>query len=606
MPVTPDFHVFLDGAEIKSSKASIPTWVKFPVCGLPPDRLANIKKETDEEFHEESGRLVSKLFPSGISGEVIVAEQSLHTGKSVDLIRGNGFFVRVRDRLINEEDDLFGLHPLSHEVFNRFRADVNADDLDSEVRAGREALADTPRTEVFREVLNELFNYARTQYLAELKSRTDQSRKKEHERGYTVPRFAEEPVADALAALKPAEKDAKRTIEGFYIESVPIDRVDALIGALYSAPKRRFVFEYEEKGRADRLIRFNPETFTVVINAKHEFALANTDDGRATQALESIAAAEALLEAYLLNANLHPSAVQDILEKRDYLLRSLAKDNLYSLPAIAEALRDAAGIERDLEVALVRAFRALGFNTEHVSDSGNPDGIARYFDYNDGELRLTLEAKSSAGVPTLAQLDLAGCHDHMVAANAVGCVVLAPSFPGSTKNDNASVAVRAKQLGLSLWRVEDLARLVERAELRNVTAVQVLEIVRKCNSSEEVRSAIDALIEEPTWTDADLAQAVVDALVALQARLPGRERTVDMVASLVSGDARFEAVEWEKVRDVISALAVYSKGLLVLRGDQLNIAGSLDELRRRVTEFTGMKPLPRGLGISSAPPSDES
>ena len=38
---------------------------------------------------------------------------------------------RVRERLVNLDDPLFGLHPLSFKTFNRFRADLEADDLDA-------------------------------------------------------------------------------------------------------------------------------------------------------------------------------------------------------------------------------------------------------------------------------------------------------------------------------------------------------------------------------------------------------------------------------------------------------------------------------------------
>ena len=48
-----------------------------------------------------------------------------------------GFFVYVRGRLVNEEDARFGLHELSHATLNRFRADINADDLDTIVTANR-------------------------------------------------------------------------------------------------------------------------------------------------------------------------------------------------------------------------------------------------------------------------------------------------------------------------------------------------------------------------------------------------------------------------------------------------------------------------------------
>jgi Histidine kinase-, DNA gyrase B-, and HSP90-like ATPase/Restriction endonuclease len=594
MPPVADFSVWLNHEKLVSSKANPPTIVAFDVKSLPKERLKNIERETGQPLKPKGAHLVGPLFPNGISGTVIVTERSLHTGKSSDLVRGNGFFVRVRGRLINEEDELFGLHPLTHEVFNRFRADVNADDLDEDVRAGREAVAGSDRSAAFREVLNQLFNEARIQFEKVERDRTDQSRKKEHEREYTLPRLAEEPVADALAALRPEIRAGERS--GYYLQLPRAGELDALVTSLYNSPRRRFRYEYEERSRTDRLARFDPDLFNIAINEKHDFTMAHSRGAEARLALEDTVTAEVLLEAYLINAGVNPAVTVDLLERRDFLLRSLAKDHLYSLKALAEALRDSAGSERDLEAAVVSAFRALGFAAQHVSDSGKPDGIATYYEYGRGETKIVLEAKASATVPTLAQLDLAGCHAHMQNAGAVNCIVVAPDFPGDTKGKEAAAAVRAQQQGVSLWRIEDLAKLVEAAEERNITAVDVLRIARDARSPKDVQHAITKAISEPKWTNAKLASAIVQALIDLQDRLPDSPRTIDMVASEVSRHEGFRGVTVAGIKDVLAAIATYSKGMMTLRGDQLMISGTLQELSRRIADLTGESPPPRRSG----------
>jgi hypothetical protein len=594
MPAVADFGVYLNHEKLASSKASPKTIVAFGVAELPPERLKNVERESGQRLVRTDDKLVGPLFPNGISGSVIVAERSLHTGKSADLIRGNGFFVRVRGRLINEEDELFGLHPLTHEVFNRFRGDINADDLDDDVRAGREAVADSERSLAFREVLNQLFNEARAQFDKIARDEDDQSRKKEHDREYTLPRLAEDPVADALTVLRPQIRAGDRV--GYYLELPTPEKLDELVASLYNAPRRRFRYQYEERSRSDRLARFDPDSFTLTINEKHDFTMAHSGDAEARLALEDTVTAEVLLEAYLINAGVNASIITELLQRRDLLFRSLAKDHLYSLKALAAALRDSAGTERDLEAAVVSAFRALGFATEHISDSGQPDGIATYYDYGRGESTITLEAKASSGVPTLAQLDLAGCREHMEKAGAINCIVVAPEFPGTTKGEDAAAVVRAQQQGVSLWRIADLAMLVEAAEERNVTAVDVLRIASEARAPDAVHDAITKAVSEPKWTNAKLAAAVIQALTDLQDRLPDSARTVDMVASEVSRMEPFRGVTLAAIKEVLGAIATYSRGMMAMRGDQLVISGSLQELSRRTSDLTGESAPPRSTG----------
>ena len=77
--------------------------------------------------------------------------------------------------------------------------------------------------------------------------------------------------------------------------------------------------------------------------------------------------AEVLLEVYLKERGIPGGVIGEVLELRDKLLRNLPNDHPYSLKTIAASLRDSASNERDLEMALVAAARALGFVAVHVS-----------------------------------------------------------------------------------------------------------------------------------------------------------------------------------------------------------------------------------------------
>ena len=138
MPIVSGFALRLNGEVIESAKAEFERVVEFSVADLPKERIEELTDETAVKWTIKKGALTSDLFPSGITGFVEVTDRSLKAGKSADLGRSHGFFVKVRGRLVGEEDPLFGLHPLSHETLNRFRAEISADDLDEVVTAPRE------------------------------------------------------------------------------------------------------------------------------------------------------------------------------------------------------------------------------------------------------------------------------------------------------------------------------------------------------------------------------------------------------------------------------------------------------------------------------------
>jgi hypothetical protein len=109
MPLRSDFRLFLNGEEIVSSKENLGVIVSFLVSELPQSRIDILNERMNTDWHVELRRapgsdddaeqqpaLVSANFQQGVFGDVIVTEKSL-VGKSADLGRSNGFFVRVRE-----------------------------------------------------------------------------------------------------------------------------------------------------------------------------------------------------------------------------------------------------------------------------------------------------------------------------------------------------------------------------------------------------------------------------------------------------------------------------------------------------------------------------
>lgn len=587
MPLKADFQVFLNCQEISSSKETFDCPIQFDVTEIPKQRLDGLAGATGESWTTEDNKLIANSFPSGITGAVIVSEKTLFGGKSDDIARSHGFFVKVRDRLVNEEDALFGLNALFHGTFNRFRADIQADDLDQGITATRESIEESTLKNKFQSVLLELFNEANSRWGKHKKEEPDKSNpKREGERSTVSPYLVEYPTADAVSAQFGMNKGPEANESWFYLNPVSSTEVNSLVQSLYNEPRNKYKYEYQKNGSTGRLVKFDLPNSTFWINLDHELALAYSDEGATRSFLQDIVTAEAMLEVYLRESGVPPHVIGEVLEKRDFLLRGLARDHASSLEAISAALRDAAADEYELEIQLVVATRALGFVATHIAGADEPDGVARFTDYPDGEKIIILEAKSSENVPSLGAIDFAGLRRHVTDKGADGCLLVAPRYPGASREEDAAAARTAREQKISCWTVEQLAHFVSLAEKRHLNAQNVLSIVLSAFSPNEVSTAIDKMLTEPSWTNVSLYQAVLRAIRGLQGRLKDRPRTADMIASEVSREEDFTDINVSDVEEAIRKLASASQGGMAFRDDIIRVYVEHEELERRLQNLT--------------------
>ena len=597
MPLEADFQLFLNRDEIQSSKQSLKIAVEFDVTDLPSKRIETINKETKENWQIDGNGLVSTSFPQGLKGSVRVTENSLHAGKSADLGRSHGFFVKVRKRLINEEDPLFGLSPLSFQTFNRFRADITVDDLDAAVMAPREGIEESSLKRKVLPMLEEIFYEARARYNDYLKEKEEKDkRKKEHERTYISSSLVEHPIADVLSLPQHDLRQGSEADESwFYLDVEKTEtELHTLVKELYSQPRsRKYKFRYTNRGKLERLVQFSPTESTFYLNADHDLVLAYHDDPRAQMLLEDVATAEAVLEVYLREHGMPAHVIGEMLERRDALLRALANERLFSFASISQSLKDSANDEYDLEVALVAASRALGFVAIHIGGAGEPDGLGRFRNYPNGEQKITLEAKSSNRIPSLSQLDFAGLREHVNKYQANGCLLVAPAYPGTEAGEDSAVSCRAKEARISCWLVDQLARVVAAVESRHIGAKEVLDIVLRQFAPADVTAAVDKLLSQPSWEHRDLYAAVLHALRALEGRLQDQARLVFHVEAEVTRQTGFTQVPASEIKKAVKDMAAASQGALVVKGNRVIVNASLEEIERRLSGLTGDSGKPR-------------
>ncbi|MCH7898224.1 MAG: hypothetical protein IIC62_02640, partial [Proteobacteria bacterium] len=218
-------------------------------------------------------------------------------------------------------------------VFSRFIADVNADDLDVAVKAGREDIETSSLRAEFVGVLRALYNDARTRYNDVIRKKDESERGKiEDNREYVPHSLVERPMADVLATDGTFEDGSDADRHWFYLDFPDDADVNTLIERLYTEPRSGFDFQYIEKSPSSHFVKLDPTTNTFTFNTNHEFVRKHNDDRAGTSCLEDIAITETLLEVYLRDEGVPPSKVGEILQRRDKLFRSLARDNGTPLP----------------------------------------------------------------------------------------------------------------------------------------------------------------------------------------------------------------------------------------------------------------------------------
>ena len=596
MPILDDFALYFGGQQIRSSKEDQEPTVSFNVSDFPQARIDDFAKTIEENATKKDGRIYTPALPTGVSFVAAVYPNTISSGKSVDLQRSHGFFIKVRGRLINEQDELFGLTPQSYKYWHRFRAVINADDLDQEITASREGVEESESVGQVRQLAALIFNEARSRFVSDEEKRAKDARaKKEEGRNPVSPRLVEIPIADTVSRFGTEKSGADADSGWFYISFKGVDEA-SLLETLYGPREGVYSYRYESLGVNERLVKFEPAEKLFILNENHPLVREYKDeDSAAERLLQDFVTAEALLEVYLREAGVPVRIIGEILEERDKLIRSLARDQIYSLASIADDLARSKDQQYDLEIAVVAAARALGFIAKHVGGAGAPDGIARFIDNNGQETLITLETKSSSGTPSLPAIDFAGIDEHIKKEAASGSLVVAPAYPGASKSDDASASKRAKEVKCSCWTVDQLAKVVLAAESREISASDVLNIVQRDFAPEDVDTAVQKLLSEPEVSATELYTEVVAAMESLVGRRLEKPLSVDMVIGTISGSIKVNAVG---VQRAVKVIAKSSKGLVRMSrdGSEIIILGSFDELRRRLGDLIRSPVSARRLG----------
>ena len=467
LPLHSDFQISLNGKRISSSK----------------ENLLEIKRL---DFREQLPGI------GEISGTARIHEKQLTTGKSEQLGRSNGFFVRVRGRVINLEDELFGVPQPNHAAWSRFALEVNADGLREHLLSSREGVRDSEDIKEFRDYLLNIFNRCRTAF--------DERNRKENEQLDIAALLSDNPSVHVTEPLFRSVYSAMKTdSESFYID-IPRDveeenRSQWLMDYGNKVTERPFdKTEFVDSGPNSPALRYDPTTRSLVVNSAHPFVDKLTDAGKHRNPASLFASSEVLLEGQLQDQGIDRALVADFLTDRDRVLRLMAGD---APPTAGEVLRqlDVANQDRTaLERAVGAAFKVLGFDYEGKGgNTSGPDGVlcARLGRHKTAlaNYKLVYDAKQTnqPSVPA-DKIDFASLEDFRKQNGADFGFFVAATY-AAEEDANSALNRRIKletECHLTLLKIEHLRRLVWLHFDHGITLTELRSLFEKARTVPEV------------------------------------------------------------------------------------------------------------------------
>jgi len=552
MPLRDDFKLFVNGDEVKpqKSKGAYKKWIigkDIKEGDLEKTGDDDLKANKDERLSRKSEYRYGLASPSigRISGYIELYEDRLDTGKSDDMTgRSNGFFVYVRNRLINEDDGHFGIgsNELSHGAFSRFRAVIYADQLDDELRSSRESVREGELVQNVRNILKAIFNVARREWT---------KRERELSPGAKFARtiqatpysLTQKPLINLLSRafagtaspkyLKYPQNLTKNQKEQ-YIQTL-YDRIEKQEGLIQKS-------ELKELSQDDRVAELDIDTGTLLINSLHPFVahfLDEYEDVKKNLPLELLAMSEILLEANLYQVGLDEDTVNSVMDMRDELLRTLAKSTRKrNAFLVAQALSDASNNSKELESEIVAVFSSMGFDAIPIGGKGKPDGRATaVLGVNkDGEpqrYNVSLEAKSKEKQDTKVSnsaVRVSAVARHRDAYKCDHAIVVGPDFP----SDGTALAQEIKQENektgktITVIKISDLARLVRLRPLKRIGPAEIRDLFKTCKMPEDCKKWVDSL--ENKSVDIPKYKEVLEVIWERQNRRPNESVEFGVVA----------------------------------------------------------------------------
>ena len=571
LPLHSDFKVYLNGEPVVTSR----------------EKLTPIK----------SIRIDKNLPGVGaIKGDARIYEKPLTRGKSADLGRSHGFFIRVRNRVINLEDELFGITQPNHAAWTRFALNVRAEGLREHLLSSREGVRDSKPVREFRTYLLEVFNQCRSAF-----NKWERTQNEDLDIHLLL---SDEP---SIHILEPLLRGVRTTVESgeesFYIaapKGVAKDSASKWLAEFRIEFENR-PFEnptFVQYGPHAAAVLYDPSTRKLAINLEHPFVDKLTGDGKNRNPAKLFASSEVLLEGLLQEQGFDNATIADLLRDRDRILRLMAGD---APPSATEAVRLLQVANRN-EVALERAtgaaFRVLGFGYERRGGSRpGTDGVlsARLGRHSDAardhrNYKLVYDAKHTRNPSVPAdKIDPSSLEHFRSDEGAAYGFFIAEKYAaeedleGKVNKKMFSESLQRRYQHLTLLKIKHLERLILLHLRYGLTLTDLWKMFEKCRAVPEVDQWIDRMRKRLSQSDIPLSVliSVLEDLKSDKKAVPNVKVARTKAPDLMEFSPRRLSARLKAVETIVGErwLQINDSGDVIMHqtGDQI-----LAELNRQI------------------------
>ena len=460
MPLRPDFAISVNEDEVKSrlTKQAITDWdfgtkdVVDAVKARWHDAVDKREISQIVAFGQRAGldpNAPTKEVPfiefshlGLVWGNVRLFDETLLKYRSADHGRSHGFFLVVRGRLLNPDDEHLFLPDPSFQTFYRSQFILYADDLDSKLLADRQRLRKDEPVRELELLQRALAGVARTTVEAR-----DEERETEQSTSSILPVSSRTYFRDPLNAL---------------LLKAPIESVSNFDPATVGVERKHL-------GESARISVVALKESAFHVNTGHPYySVLAKRAGQSRAAREFLrtfdlfAISERLLEGHLLDIGFPEKDVAEVVEWREGLFRQFAISYEKVPEIVAEMRRTSFVGKQEFEKALQSIFEEMGFTAYHDGSSGKKD-ILVVATVGPESYSFIVEAKGSKGDLGNDDADVGAAANHRDQVGANHGVIVTRCFVGFGADRNNSGAAVYQECratgGVSIMEIDALEEI---------------------------------------------------------------------------------------------------------------------------------------------------
>jgi len=485
-----------------------------------------------------SALVIPKLGP--VIGSAIIAKESLTTHKLEE--RGysnNGFAIYSHGKLVNPEDELFGVTQRALGFWTRFLARLEMPDLDEVLLVQRNQVSEnSDQAQIAREVIRTIFNFAR-----------NKAEELEGKEAYEPENFGARlrMLAPILAPL---------ALRGLAKEGFPKDGLNSLsVG-------------FATLGENGPVARYAPEERKILVNEDHPLIAALDDIGPKSKPLRhvigEVIAGTQMAKGYLEASGISEAIVQETIEILEVALLSAASFVRDEVEEYIKEIREASYEGgAPFENAVVRGFRGLRLAATHLGDAGEPDGIISIPRSGQPVLRISVEAKGSKGIITHKQLSEATVSRHRRDQGCTNAIAIAREYQTEGRRGDDSALLAETRDKVPLITVEGIEKMLRLHRKRPFTYDAIVKILTTWKSPTELVAFVDQ-----TWRELpDLG--LMKLILTVAHELIQRDEVNYPDPGMILADLRVQKrkVQRSQVISVLQAIQVTTQ-MIIIRNTQ--------------------------------------